>query len=252
MLTYEKATKLFSAARNPGAGRPLANNTRLFKQDGSFAVRFHNTDILTVQKTGAYILNSGGWRTVTTKARLNEYGPVNISQMRGQWYVRPHSANWNDPAQVFADGMRVTAKGRIIGAAGTREEKAATKLRKDIAAYAKEYTRKLYAGELPAPSGGDCWGCCMRTAEGDNPMGHGGDHIREHVKEKYYVPSLLLLALDKMGASIAAKHDAAYRLKLPGWENTSTFGNGDTRDFIRQQITRTLRRYCLQQVGLTY
>ena len=238
MLTYQKATELVQSARKSETGRLLENNTRLLPRGSDFAIRLHDTDIVTIHKSGAYTLNSGGWKTATTKARLNDYAPIRISQDKGQWYVAP--------GLLFADGMHITARGRLTGCGKAREKKTQNNLRKAVAAYAKEYIRRLYAGELPAPSNGDCWGCCMRTAEGDNPMGHGGDHIRGHIREKYYVPSLVLLALNKKGASIAAKHNAAYYLKMSGWENTQPFPG----DFIREQISRTLRRYCLQQVGL--
>lgn len=69
--------------------RKLENNTYLERRPGgAWAVRLHATDILTVQPNGTVQANTGGWESVTTKARLNEYlpGGWGIGQTKGVWY----------------------------------------------------------------------------------------------------------------------------------------------------------------------
>lgn len=56
----------------------LENNTYLTRRphnDGGFiyTVRLHSTDVLEQWPDGSVAVTSGGWRTVTTKARINEY-----------------------------------------------------------------------------------------------------------------------------------------------------------------------------------
>lgn len=57
------------------------------------SVRYHETDVVTL-KTGQNIimLNTGGWRTVTTKARMNQVSNVfnlgyYVFQKNHKWFV---------------------------------------------------------------------------------------------------------------------------------------------------------------------
>ena len=54
--------------------RKIANNTYLSRDTGSgeMVLTLHSTDILTVDARGVITLSTGGWDTVTTRARLNE------------------------------------------------------------------------------------------------------------------------------------------------------------------------------------
>lgn len=53
------------------------------------AVRYHNTCIVTFYADGATVVNSGGWFTMSTKSRFNDFLPtgVRIEQTLGKWYV---------------------------------------------------------------------------------------------------------------------------------------------------------------------
>ena len=76
--------------------RKIAPNTWLERQGewpnnpDSIRVRLHNTYVVTFHYSGAVSLDSGGWRTVTTKERINNYLPdgVRLSQERFVWYVQ--------------------------------------------------------------------------------------------------------------------------------------------------------------------
>lgn len=95
MLTYNQCLNM--KFRN--GIKKLKSNTYLIKRGENFAVRYHNTDILTICPTGEYILDNGGWQTVTTKARLNDFGPVRIYQKKDVWYI--------GEGIEFFNGMRV-------------------------------------------------------------------------------------------------------------------------------------------------
>jgi hypothetical protein len=50
-----------------------SNNTKVITQDdGTVVVRLHRTDVVTLFTDGTVVLNTGGWDTVTTRARMNQ------------------------------------------------------------------------------------------------------------------------------------------------------------------------------------
>ena len=111
LLTYSKCEELMAKARNPANGKPIKNNTRLFRHDDGktdiyFTLRLHNTDIITIHPQG-WTLNSGGWRTATTKHRLYNYGPVGVGQVNFEWFIGTH-----DGDVPFHDGIFIDRKHR--------------------------------------------------------------------------------------------------------------------------------------------
>ena len=98
--------------------RKLANNTYAVRGDTFdgeplIHVRLHETNVLTFYADGTVAYDSGGWRTVTTKDRMNNYGPALIFSERGRWYARIHNSG---PVYVFEDGMTVGPRGGVTGA----------------------------------------------------------------------------------------------------------------------------------------
>ena len=73
-------------------------------ENGLTAIRYHSTEV--VQFDGDIIyLNSGGWRSVTTKLRMNQasqqYGlGYSVYQRNFEWFV-----DYNGETLKFADGM---------------------------------------------------------------------------------------------------------------------------------------------------
>ena len=64
------------------------NTVEYYRPNGVRVIRLHRTDILEFPVKGGVILNSGGWRTVTTKSRMNEFQQeVQVMQEKGIWYV---------------------------------------------------------------------------------------------------------------------------------------------------------------------
>ena len=197
-MRYNEARELLDTARNREAGKPIGNNTRLYQRGDSFAICLHETDVVTIHPDDSATLDTGGWYTVTTKDRINCFGPVQVWSDSGIWYA----GDSTNPVP-FRDGMRVSASGEVLSGAPTAEEfaqwkreRAATK--KSIAAYVKSYIAAMQAGKVPMPSGGDCWYCAM--FERVDPAASGDtEHLRQHIEEGYYVPSLLINALREKG-----------------------------------------------------
>lgn len=62
---------------------------------GLVSIRYHSTEVVRVSADGEVTLNTGGWRTVTTKARMNqaanEWGlGFSVYQEAGKWFVAIH------------------------------------------------------------------------------------------------------------------------------------------------------------------
>lgn len=99
-------------ARNKDRGRKIANNTHVVKDGDDYAVKLHNTNVVTAHQNGDYTLHSGGWKTATTKQRINQHLPhgVSLSQHRGEWHVHDKHGNKHE----YSDGMRVNGDGTPV------------------------------------------------------------------------------------------------------------------------------------------
>lgn len=109
MLTYTEAQDLMKKARH--GRRKLENNTYLEERGDSFAIRLHDTDIVMIHPNGVYTLDSGGWRTVTTKDRISHYSPAVVSSVKHRWFAYPFTdargfTDFTRPVP-FVDGMEV-------------------------------------------------------------------------------------------------------------------------------------------------
>ena len=250
-MNYEQAKATLKTARSVENGKPLCNNTRLFQRKGAIAVQLHQTDVVTFYPNGRVMLDSGGWRSMTTSARMNEYGPIGVYSHRGVWYVNTtNGSTWGDHKRdpVFKDRMIIHPLGKVTGAARRTEIKRVAAYRRKAKAYSAEFIRLLFDRKIPAPSSGDCFGCRMKTDDGKRPFG-GPDHMKGHIREPYYVPSLLFVAMETMGASDIANH-LAYTLThdkpAKGWDE------GGMGDNMRKDMARMLYRFVLKESGLSY
>ena len=203
-MTYEQAQEIFATARNKEAGKPVGHNTRLHLLDnGNYAIRFWNTNIVVIRKDGNYVLNSGGWRTMTTKDRINSFAPCLISQTNYIWYVYPSvddapNLDYNDPGydeawEAWREQRRATKyplfeDGIVIDGTGTPEgwtpeqgarthafEKLKAKVDRLANTYVKGYIADVMRQGLQPATMGDCWGCLLvsqQEAEHRDYYGH--------------------------------------------------------------------------------
>lgn len=202
--TYEECADLMRTARDERAGKPIGNNTRVVHSgDADLAIRLHQTDVVTFHVNGTITLDTGGWRTVTTKDRINGALPngLRVYSDRGTWYLGKMGLGTERVA--YFDGMVLTPDGEVLNGIPPEEWEAfnseSLKIRAEVKTYIDGFIAALKSDEgLPLPSGGDCWYCSLLesgtgTAMGD--LGPGDSHLGEHLKESYYVPSLLLNAV---------------------------------------------------------
>lgn len=193
-MTYAEANTILQG-RNKDR-KVLGNNTTLERRDnGTIAVHLHNTDVVTFYPDNRVSLTSGGFQTVTTKDRLNNYSGHRVYSVNGVWLV---------DGIPFHDGITFGPRGgKPENAANPKTvNKAKKSLDKKVRAYIQGYCQNALQNGLEAPGNGDCW-ACLFTADTisdlatTEPMGM--DHLLSHMEEKYYVPSLLWKAIHTHG-----------------------------------------------------
>lgn len=65
----------------------LENNTYLERLTADeIGVKLHSTIVVRYHRNGSVKVYSGGWHTVTTKARINDYSLARIHQRKSAWY----------------------------------------------------------------------------------------------------------------------------------------------------------------------
>jgi len=80
--------------------------TSFYSENDFMVVQYHNTEVVKWDDS-KIILNSGGWKTVTTKARINQASfennlGISVSQVDSNWYVFKGSE-----VIPFTDGMTI-------------------------------------------------------------------------------------------------------------------------------------------------
>jgi hypothetical protein len=118
------------------------HNTVLVRDtlDGSIAVKFHYTDIITVSTDDTLVVSNGGWHTVTTLARLNDWLPAGwgLYSLKGNWYWHNyrHSDEELNPGfkrtQPYSNGDKITADGTLHPQAGPEFKKIRVSQRADF------------------------------------------------------------------------------------------------------------------------
>jgi hypothetical protein len=223
--------RLDAALGNRNRAKVARNTYARRLTDGNFgpiAVRLHNTDVVIASVDGTVRLDSGGWRTVTTKDRMCRYLPsymeidgfrvfASLGSDAGVWRV---SRRWwrdapteDDPYRSerggeivsdYYDGMVLDAHGRMVTEplrdTSTTNRDLKRAIKDYVALYTDERIEELMADAVEKGTAGDCWFCGMRTEDG-TPLGdrHGSDHLHEHVREGYTMVTLLRNAIEARG-----------------------------------------------------
>jgi hypothetical protein len=75
--------------------------------NGSITLRYHGTPVVTYFPDGRITLRTGGWRTATTKARINQFSPFHVWQSKREWFVNDGTAT-----EPFVEGVTYTPEGK--------------------------------------------------------------------------------------------------------------------------------------------
>lgn len=245
----EAATRLGSRE-----SRKLKNNTYLQRRGENIAVRLHSTDVVTFRPDGRVIYDTGGWGTITTKQRMNEFGLrwVNVFSDRGVLYA--HGPGDGTNRVSFRQTFTVEDGGKVI----PDEEDAGAKvrdLRRKIANYSRAFIVGVRMGAVPPPTGGDCWFCALKdtnTGETWGELGGDKDHLHSHMSESepYYVPSLLTRALEVQGASKSMLWTLAAQWDRLEGAKPETLARLKANDWEWKRIEKALSKYIQRQLAL--
>ena len=91
--------------------------TSIRMEQGKTIVRYHSTDVVTVYPNGNVKLDTGGWRTATTKVRMNQASAqfglgFRVYADKGEWYVS-FPPDWSKEGRIAFDGDTLTLKPRV-------------------------------------------------------------------------------------------------------------------------------------------
>jgi len=193
-MNFQDAASQFAKARDKTVGKKIAGHTYIVQVGESYAVRLHETNIVTFHKDGSIVLFSGGYRTRTTKERMNDAlasRGVQITQEQGLWYV-----NSGDTKSLFTEHFTLSDGGVIPQNNDAATRIAKQKIDKLVSVYIKGFINHIVEAGIEEPDSGDCWNCLLKDAahpERPDPM--GVDHYLHHFEEKYYVPALFANAV---------------------------------------------------------
>jgi len=210
--------------------RPYAHNTRITIDSLDLGhevitVTYHDNPIVNFYPDGVASFSSCGWKTPTTKERINWFLPDGFSlyQEKSVWHVVKHGTSYNYINYVFADGLAIDKFGNVYNDAPADNIKDTIKA---IKKFVDGYIKALLSGEMDSPSGGDCWYCLMENEQGKNlgELTSNNEHILSHFEESYYVPSMLLNAYKFNKRLSQFTMNAVYTLwsgsKVSEWESS--------------------------------
>jgi len=82
-------------------------NTAVFTEEGITRVVYHNTPVVSFNNH-TIILNNGGWKTATTKTRMNQASRqfdlgYHVYQLSGEWFIEynGHSLPFTEPKVIL-------------------------------------------------------------------------------------------------------------------------------------------------------
>jgi len=75
----------------------------------TISLRYHGTRVVDYRRDGTFVLRSGGWHTVTTKSRINDFSPARLYQQNFNWYL-----GVNGERVDFEDGMVIDGNGKPV------------------------------------------------------------------------------------------------------------------------------------------
>lgn len=101
---------------------PRGANARFVRgEGGDIHYRLHATNIATFHPDNSVTLNTGGYRTATTKAHMNDVlgNRAGVFQKKGNWYVQGSASSTpgvkgRGAEHEFVDGIKIHAAGHVL------------------------------------------------------------------------------------------------------------------------------------------
>jgi len=254
-MNYKEANNLLQGRCKKS--KKFANNTYLMRDLNSTDIlaKYHNTIVTRFKDNGDIILDSGGWRTTSTKERINWFlNGINLYQEKGVWYlIKAWSLDHKERVEksvVFHDGIKITKRLKICGKSNGKSEE---KLQVKVNEYCKDFADAFITGKIDPPGAGDCFDCSMYIEGENSTLGERSksDHILLHIKEKYYVPSLLHRAIQKYEVcQFTMSFVASLRDPNSGEEGKKFRESKWMQNIAKRDILKSLKKYIRQQLSL--
>lgn len=182
------------------SSKKVANNTlHHILENGDEVYQLHDTEIVRIKPDGTVRLNSEGWRTSTTKNRINDLqNLVSVYQESSIWYI--HRGDWKTGETVpYFDGIEIHPD-KPLPTDGITEVQRTKLLNKKIRRYVAALRKRLENGPALKPERGDCMYCSLIEVESKKPLGDcirdqtDSNHLMSHLDELYLMGSLCLNA----------------------------------------------------------
>jgi len=285
--------------------RPLANNTRVVQiDDGTIGIKLHDTFVIKyysnvlsgvkIHEGDTIQLDSGGWKTVTTRDRMNNFCPLHVWTERGVMYVS--TSNWYElhenkkkgiesKVYHFQDRMWFNPDGTVwvkvnsepveLKPYSKKDEQKKRKQLNKIDTFIRNYVNKLTSGKMDQPGNGDCF-YCQGESNPDCPIQFGtlskedgytptpiptnSDHLWEHIKRKYYVPSIIFSVLRSecydSEDSVWGNPNMTYGLSQFDKHNISCWFNPNAEhkpmadDLTVRRVKKLMKQYFIKRLGI--
>lgn len=212
-------------------------------KEGEVRYRLHNTDIAVIEDGKTITLFTGGWKTVTTKDRINKilrdflWHDVHmlVNQRNSKWFV--------SGGVEFFEGIKITRDGQV-----SEPPKSALREAAQVEAWMKRvntWAKKIRKDGPMLPNGGDCWCCMFITNRVGGPvptieeLKKDPGHLIQHLKENYLHGTLLVLAM-KVGGYNDSQIGYFFNLALKEGGN----------EFYRKRIATCLVNMYKQLLGV--
>jgi hypothetical protein len=154
--TYQQAKDYLQGKKS----RPYAHNTRIIIDTLDLGhevitVTYHDNPVVNFFPDGTVTYSSCGWKTPTTKERINWFLPdgFRVYQEKSVWYLAK-VINWdwqNAERFIFADGIAIKAD-NVYNAGAEDNTKQTIKA---IKKFVDGYVKALLQNEVENPSSGD-------------------------------------------------------------------------------------------------
>lgn len=233
--------------------RPYAHNTRIVRDESVIHATYHDNIIVTFHPNKA-VYTSSGWKTFTTKRRLNWFLPkgFTIYQKKGIWYL--HLLPWESGnTWIFKDGLTIDHQNIVSNAGDFQEAERIKRDTKRINKYVKGFVKALTQGNVPPPDSGDCWHCSMITTKGES-LGdafNNVSHFESHFEESYYVPSLLMNAINENRERLCSIAESAmYLLWISKDESEKEKLDSWTLEILARDVTSILTKYLKKRFNI--
>jgi hypothetical protein len=208
-------------------------------QTGSFYIQYHQTPIVIYREDGSVSLDSGGWKTRSTKTRMNDFSPFSVySNEHGIWKIKVDEKEYG-----FADDIVVHAD-KVVEGFNETSDREITFLKKKIKRYIKDFCKAIIEGRVESPSKhGNCFSCL-------GVFGKDTWHLDQHMKEHYYVPALLNNAIKEFPREMCPiTSDFFYRIwvedkpisEISDWQ----------KDLVVRDCKKMLRKFLYREYGLS-